>query len=125
MREGRRLSEVHYVYVEYNPTMIELAGKHVNAAAETQRQKCVVTIDDPVRYASSRFANVSHMFVSIILLYSRQMFTLFCDCFAYCEPTNRRVIRISSPTNKSRQKRWHRWSAKQMIIACDLGNIKW
>lgn len=68
IRERRRLSEVRsrrllrlpnfrssslfqigYVYGEYNPTLIDLAARQTTAAPETQVQKLIVTIDDPVR----------------------------------------------------------------------------
>jgi hypothetical protein len=48
LRERRRLSEVHYMHVEYNTTMLDMAASNsATAAPETRLQKAIVTIDEP------------------------------------------------------------------------------
>ena len=44
VRDRRRLSEVHYVYLEYNPTMLK---ENEKAGDETRTQQCILTIDAP------------------------------------------------------------------------------
>jgi hypothetical protein len=47
LRERRRMSEVHYMHVEYNTTMLDMAANGSAFAPETRLQKAILTIDDP------------------------------------------------------------------------------